>query len=251
MKYFLLLLPLLFFSACANTPQTPTVKVHPSTSVFHDKTQFPKGRPCTDVKFECLPESIDLSWQGEGDTHEMEQYEVTDYDTKHRNDLIKKYDDLEKQMGHYTVTEKDEAFFESVRRKNFIKEMESNLEKEFPGFWKDTPKKVRHRWIRLAMTKADKYGYNKSLRESNQLVELCARIGLNFDRDPKYKQIVDFISQPDSSYGAYAGKAVDYIDFTIFEKDYTKDKLRFTDWLLRDALTYLPYPNRPVPRLNQ
>ncbi|MCX6062184.1 MAG: hypothetical protein NT103_08055 [Campylobacterales bacterium] len=190
MNQFLLLLPLLLFSACANTPQTPTVKVHPSTSVFHDKTQFTKGRPCTDVKFECLPESIDVSWQGESDAHEMEQYEVTDYDTKHRNELMKKYDDLEKQMGHYTVTEKDEAFFESVRRKNFIKEMEADLEKEFPGFWKDTPKKVRHRWIRLAMVKADKYGYNKSLRESNQLVELCARIGLNFDRDPKYKQIV-------------------------------------------------------------
>ncbi len=43
-------------------------------------------------------------------------------------------------------------------------------------------------------------------------------------------------------------KAIDYIDFTVYEKDNDYMGTRFTDWSMQDALRHLPYPNRPVPR---
>ncbi|MBV5348245.1 hypothetical protein JZU61_01025, partial [bacterium] len=87
-----------------------------------------------------------------------------------------------------------------------------------------------------------------AIREMQQWIELCGRIGLNFDRDPKWKYIVDFVKINED--GACAGTACDYIDFTVFGKDESAFGYKFTDWSLKDALHYLPYPNRPVPRLN-
>jgi len=123
--------------------------------------------------------------------------------------------------------------------------MEQSLEKEFPGFWRDVPVKVRYRWIQRAMNKAKKFGYDP--KQNNQMVELCARIGLDFDKDPKWKVITEFITKSEDNIGT----ANDYLDFTVFESDYSLqngDKL--TDWYLREAFPELPYPKRPVPRLN-
>ena len=78
------------------------------------------------------------------------------------------------------------------------------------------------------------------------IVELCARIGLDFDLDPKWEYITKFIARK----RIYIGMAVRYIDFTLFNKDKDYGGTRITDWSLQGALRYLPDPERPVPGLH-
>ncbi len=92
--------------------------------------------------------------------------------------------------------------------------------------------------------KANKFGYDPE--QNNMMVELCARIGLDFDLDPKWKYITEFIAIKER----YIGLVSKYIDFTIFEKDYSRTGSSITDWSLREALSYLRYPKRPVPKLH-
>jgi hypothetical protein len=151
------------------------------------------------------------------------------------------------------ITSLDRDFFEKVDARRFLEEMEQDLANEFPGFWKEVPKKVRYRWIRRAMAKADKYGYNgggKNIRAKTQIIGLCARIGLDFDLNPKWKAITDFIKLPQGSRRSYGTIACRYLDFTVFNKDYDVLGRPINDWALREALNYLPKPKRPIPSLN-
>jgi len=137
-----------------------------------------------------------------------------------------------------------EEFYDRVEAKRFLVKMEKRLEKEFPGFWRDVPKKVRYRWIQRAMNKAKKFGYDSKL--NNGIVELCARIGLDFDKDPKWKYIVTFISEKEVNVLI----ACDYIDWTIFNKTKGYSGVPITDWSMRRAMGRLPAPKKPYPKLN-
>jgi len=153
-------------------------------------------------------------------------------------------------MKPYVIDEDDKAWMDEFERKHFLDEMEQQLAKEFPDFWRDVPKPVRYRWIRRAMSKAHKFGYNLGKGNEIQIIELCARIGLDFDLDPKWEAITKFVAMPDGPLRGYGGDAVTYIDFTVFEKDNAIGGDKITDWMLRTPLQFLPYPKRKVPRLN-
>jgi len=81
------------------------------------------------------------------------------------------------------------------------------------------------------------------------MVELCARIGLDFDKDPKWKTIVEFITHDPKNIGTNMGVACDYIDWTVFGKPHGYSG-PITDWSMRRAMGYLPAPKKPYPKLN-
>jgi hypothetical protein len=138
-----------------------------------------------------------------------------------------------------------EDFYDRVEARKFLEEMEQDLEKEFPGFWRDVPKKVRYRWIQRAMNKAKRFGWET--KKPGLIVRLCARIGLDFDKDPKWEYITKFVAKDAKN---NIEVAIDYIDWTIFEKTYDWTGTRITDWSMREAHPGLPWPKKPYPRLN-
>ena len=132
-----------------------------------------------------------------------------------------------------------------IVKKRFLVDMEKQLEKEFPGFWRDVPKKVRYRWINIARLKAGKFGHDTY--QNNMMVELCARIGLYFDKDEKWSDIVKFIKLEDT-YLVYATR---YLDFTLFDKIHDYSGSKITDWSLQRAFPHLPKPDKPIPKLRR
>ena len=262
MKKFLyqfLFFSLIFLQGCQAEEQYGTNDWKKSASSYQsryvDFESFKKGRLCADVRFTCLVESQDKLVVDTPLENGLDSFELTaevelkfkkivkqwheDYDEYHD----KPHTEEEKKASKL-ISDLNEKFFDKVQEKRFLIEMEAQLEKEFPGFWRDTPKKVRYRWIQRAMNKAKVFGYDP--KQNNAMVELCARIGLNFDKDPKWEAITKFISKNKFNIGS----SCDYIDFTVFNKDYSPDGDKYTDWYLREALSDLPYPKRPVPRLN-
>jgi len=139
-----------------------------------------------------------------------------------------------------------EAFYDRVEAKRFLITMEKELAEEFPGFWRDVPKKVRYRWIRRAMNKAKRFGW--TTKKPGLMVRLCARIGLNFDKDSKWKAITNFVAKDAKNNIAYA---IDYIDWTIFDKKYDWTGTRITDWSMRRVSGELPPPKKPFPPLHK
>jgi len=98
--------------------------------------------------------------------------------------------------------------------------------------------------IQRAMNKAKIFGYEP--KQNQPMVELCARIGVNFDKDPKWEAITKFISLK----RRYVGLASRYLDFTLFDKEKDYGGTPINDWSLREVLSHLPYPKKPIPRLN-
>jgi len=259
-RLFLLLTLLFFTNSCQSKEEKDEAK---KQAAYVDFTQFKKGRPCAEVKFMCLPESTDKNWQSVSTKDHIEDLELTaKVETKYKNIVKQWHKDYDAyhskthpkgEKKPMLITSLDKDFFDKVDARRFLEEMEQDLEKEFPRFWRDVPKKVRYRWIRRAMSKADKYGYNgggKNIRAKSEIIELCARIGLDFDINPKWKAITHFISLPQGPSQSYAWEACHYIDFTIFDKNHDDRGNRYTDWYFRDVLTYLPKPKRPIPKLN-
>lgn len=290
----LLLIPLLFTACNQRTEALPT----------HNPAVFTEGRYCSNyLKFECLPESRDPSILQGNEPLADGKYPFYEYNQKRFDDVVEKIgfmDDNERKiaMKKYKLTQADYEWMSKVQLKQWYKEMEETMEKQYPGFWGETPRPVRHRWMRLCVAKGNKYGYGiisewvnekgevyddskrgtadenfkpydlsdfpikRPILDKNgkiqvgeganpsmqQWIELCGRIGLNFDRDPKWKYILDFVKL--HTIVASVGEAVAYIDFTIYGKDYDEQGNKYTDWYLQDALRHLPYPNRPVPKLN-
>jgi hypothetical protein len=95
------------------------------------------------------------------------------------------------------------------------------------------------------MNKAKKLGITH--KTPGTIIEICARIGLDFDKDPKWQTITEFIKSDPENHPIYA---LDYIDWTIFGKTYNIMGVRITDWSMRRAIGKLPYPKKPYPRLN-
>ena len=79
------------------------------------------------------------------------------------------------------------------------------------------------------------------------MVELCARIGLDFDKDPKWDYITEFIKNDPKNNVA---PAINYIDWTVFGKTHARTGTKITDWLMRPTIGALPDPKKPYPRLN-
>ena len=251
----------------------------------HNPAVFDQGRFCHEEKFACLPESRDPEWKKTEplvDGREFFEFDQAHYD---RLDKINMMTDAERKaaMENYVLTKEDFEWMRQVNIKKFYIDKELELEKRYPGFWGDTPRAARHRWMRMAAAKSRKYGYGiiydiKDDKDGNtiskkpildkdgnlqyvdhedgpahQFIELCARIGLHFDSDPKWKYIVDYIGQPNADSMGWAGAAALYIDFTVFGKNKSPTGTVFTDWSLKDALGTgrLPPPNRPVPKLHK
>lgn len=290
----LVFIPLLFASCAAKD----TRHIDTSNLPTHNKAVFDEGRYCSDyLKFECLPDSRDSMILNGNEPLAEGKVPFYEWDEKKYNNLVRINDMEDKErkekMEHYVLTKEDYAWMANVRLSQWYKEMEATMEKQYPGFWGDTPRVVRHRWMRLCVAKGNKYGYGLKTervndkgevfskdpnivqdlddfpikrfvldkegkpkviqgeaREMQQWIELCGRIGLNFDRDSKWQYIVDFIKHPDSVSMGHAGEAVKYIDFSVFGKDNSRTGTKFTGWSLQTSLRHLPYPSRPVPRLN-
>jgi len=257
-KYILFLAGVvLLLSGCnANdAPKHTTQKTQTKTQErYVDFNRFKEGRPCAEVKFMCLPESQDKSWQSIPLKDGLDMFELSPEVMAKRKAIIQRWRDEEDgkvKEQSVKLAAISEAFYDRVEAKQFLVKMEQALEKEFPGFWRDVPKKVRYRWIRRAMSKAKKFGYaDGEITDNIQVIRLCARIGLDFDLDPKWDYITKFVTHKDRGYLPFAGEACNYIDYTIFKKDKDRVGNRYTDWYFRDILHYLPQPKRKLPRLN-
>lgn len=247
----------------------------------HNRAVFDQGRFCHEEKFACLPESRDPEWKKTEPLvggREFFEFDQAKYD---RLEKINMMTDAERKaaMENYVLTKEDFEWMNQVSIKKFYLEKEAELEKRYPGFWGDTPRAARHRWMRMAAAKTRKYGYGFRFEteydrngevvsrkqvmnpdgtpyfeehedgDAHQFIELCARIGLYFDSDPKWQYIVDFVGAARGN----AGAAVPYIDFTVFGKNADELGNVYTDWYLKDALGTgrLPPPNRPVPKLHK
>jgi len=221
---------------------------------YVDFKRFAQERPCAEVRFMCLPESQDKSWQEQNLSDGLDRFELTP-------EVERKYERLmaewNREYAEYMSRPKEERseplkksylvreFFDRVEEKRFLVYMEEELAKEFPGFWRDVPKEVRYRWIRRAMNKAKRFGIKS--KGPGAMVELCARIGLDFDKDPKWDYITKFIAKDPKN---YVSIAINYIDWTVFGKTHARTGTRITDWLMRRAHPGLPYPKKPYPKLN-
>ncbi len=243
-KYYLAILPILLalMMGC-NTSQHKKKQ-----DTYVDFKGWSEGRVCDKLLWKCLPESNDTKrWQKPLENG-LDSFELTTEVLQKQRAIVQRWRDEEDgkvKEQSMRLSQLSEGFYDRVEAKKFLKEMEQDLEKEFPGFWRDTPKKVRYRWIQRAMNKAKRFGYDP--KQNNQMVELCARIGLDFDKDPKWDYITKFISLKEDNIGT----ANDYLDFTVFESDYSlQNGDKFTDWYLRECFPYLPKPKRPLPRLN-
>lgn len=251
----------------------------------HNPAVFDQGRHCHEVRFACLPEGQDPQWKKTEPLIDGRGFFEFDQTKNDRLWKIHMMTDEERKatMESYVLTKEDFEWMNQVSIKKFYIEKELELEKRYPGFWGDTPRAARHRWMRMAAAKSRKYGYGYRFDtkydengeilskrqlmnpdgtpffidhddgDAHQFIELCARIGLNFDGDPKWKYIVDFIRLPESAERGHAGAVVPYIDFTVFGKNADDQGTVYTDWSLKDSLGTgrLPPPNRPVPKLHK
>ena len=238
---------LLFTNGCSAKEHKKDV------SIAIDVETFKKGRVCSDVTFMCLPESLDKVWQSKELKNKADSFTLTSERMKRYKYIVSAWrlDKEDRKKRGMLVSDLDKDFFKKVKAKQFLIEMEERVEKEFPGFWKDVKKAVRYRWIRRAMAKSKKLGYaDGEITDNIQVIRLCARIGLDFDLDPKWDYITKFVTHKDRGYLPFAGEACNYIDYTIFKKDKDRVGNRYTDWYFRDILHYLPQPKRKLPRLN-
>jgi hypothetical protein len=218
-------------------------------SRYVDPQEWAEGRVCDKLLWKCLPESQDTALWEKPLENGLDSFELTPEVMKRYKAIIQRWHDeyFEHKKKELSMKQEalDKAFYERVEEKVFLREMEQSLEKEFPGFWRDVPVKVRYRWIQRAMNKAKRFGDDP--KQNNPMVELCARIGLDFDKDPKWVAITQFVAKDSKNNIVYA---IRYLDWTILGKTHDYGGTRITDWSMRRAIGALPYPKKPYPKLN-
>jgi hypothetical protein len=217
-------------------------------SVYVDPNEWAEGRVCDKLQWDCLPESKDTKrWQRPLENG-LDSFELTPEVLHKRQEIVQRWRDEEDgkvKEQSMQLSQLSEAFYDRVEAKKFLSEMEESLEKEFPGFWRGVPIKVRYRWIQRAMNKAKRFGVES--KTPGAMVELCARIGLDFDKDPKWQVITEFVlKDPNNN----IMEAINYLDWTVFEKTHALTGTKITDWLMRRAIGGLPKPKKPYPKLN-
>ena len=115
---------------------------------YVDFEKFKQGRPCGEVRFNCLPESMDKSWQSVPTADGIEDFNLTKQRIAKYKRKMKKWNiDYENYYKTHKlggkepmlITDLDEKFFDKVDARRFLEEMEQDLEKEFPGFWREVP----------------------------------------------------------------------------------------------------------------
>jgi len=258
-KKVLLTLTILLLLGCNAQTSAERYFSKPHMVVYVDFEKWKEGRLCSELRFQCLPESQDKAITDTPLQNGLDSFELTTKAQEKFQKIVKQwqkdYDEyhskahLKGEKEPMLISDLDKKFFDKVKEKRFLEEMESDLEKEFPGFWRDTPKTVRYRWIQHAMYKAKKLGYNS--KKPNGIIELCARIGLNFDKNPKYREIKEFITLPHAISRGYVFSVCHYIDYTVFNKTHDKFGTKYTDWYFREISGYLPKPKRPLPSLGE
>ncbi len=240
-----LFIMLLLLSGCQSKPK----------DTYVDFKGWSEGRVCDKLLWKCLPESNDTKrWQkpleNGIDTLELNK-ETLSKSERIGREWERRYDEYhakphkQGEKEPMLVSALDKKFLQRVAAKQFLVDMEQDLGKEFPGFWRDTPKKVRYRWIQRAMNKAKRFGSDP--KQNKPMIELCARIGLDFDKDPKWDYIVKFIEEDPQNHVVYA---IRYLDWTLFDKTHDYGGTKITDWSMGRAIGKLPYPKKPYPRLN-
>ena len=236
-KYILFLGFIYLFTGC---------DIKPRDDGYVDFKEFSYGRPCSEVLFKCLPESEDLTWQKIPLLSGADEFELTPERISRYQYIIKgwSYNKKERIKRGYLIYGKDKKLHRRVEEKQFLIEMEESLEKEFPNFWGDIDKTIRYRWLTIAMERARKINQDPKL--NNPMVELCARIGFNFYRYPKWSKILEYVKENRMNIGT----ASDYIDFTLFDKNESYSGNLITDWSMRGAFIILPYPKRDLVRLH-
>ncbi|NOR56693.1 MAG: hypothetical protein GQ531_10880 [Sulfurovum sp.] len=246
----LLSILVVLFGACENKNNSNDNEEKIYKTPYVDFTHFTEGRECNYVAFRCLHESQDKSWQEQNLSDGLDTFELTPEVMKKRKDIVQRWRDEEDgkaQEEDMKTAAISEAFYDRVEAKKFLVDMAERLEKEFPGFWRDVAKPVRYRWIRRAMSKAKNFGYKST--KPGPMMELCARIGLDFDKDAKWQYIVKFITSDPKNIGTNMGKACHYIDWTILNKTHGYTGTKITDWSMRRTNGWLPYPKKPYPKL--
>ncbi len=217
-------------------------------SRYVDPEEWAKGRVCDKLLWKCLPESNDTKqWQTPLENG-LDSFELTPEVLQKEKTIIQRWRDEEDgkiKEQSMKLSQLSEGFYDRVEAKKFLSKMEQRLAKEFPDFWRDVPLEVRFRWIQRAMNKAKRFGDDP--KQNNLMVELCARIGLDFDKDPKWDAITKFIEEDPENNLSYA---VDYIDYTVFNKTHDWTGTKITDWSMGRAIGHLPYPKKPYPKLH-
>ena len=226
-------------------------KIKNAKKIYVDFKKFQEGRFCSEVKFSCLPESKDTELLDKTLYDGLSTFKLAE---EKYNDLITlsyiNYDNYQKKKHpicenppEIWLKRAEQDLVEKASKKRELIKIEKSIAKELPYFWGDTPKVVRYNWILKAMDVGEEFGYGKK----GMMVGLCARIGINFYKDPKYKYITGFVGIRTRNI-SYAS---DYIDFTIFDKRYDSAGNRYTRYLFGDSLRYLPrIKNTTLPRLN-
>ena len=220
-------------------------------SRYVDPEEWAQGRVCHKLLWKCLPESKDTKrWQIPL-KNGLDSFELTKEVLEKEKAIIQRWRDEEDgkvKEQSMKLSQLSEGFYDRVEAKKFLSKMEQRLAKEFPGFWRDVDLEVRFRWIQRAMNKAKRFGSDPKI--NNAIVELCARIGLDFDKDPKWEPIVKFITSDPRNIETHMSIACDYIDWTVFGKPVGYSGVPITDWSMRRAIGKLPYPKKPYPKLN-
>jgi hypothetical protein len=207
MHYILFFLFVVIISGCSET----------------QKTQF-VTRQCNEIKFECLPEMADPSWQdisqNNGQVESLVINNVVNQKAEKLKYIISLTEQERSQAGiTYVPTKKDYDFLHQLSTRDAIIEYEKDIAKLLPGYWGDTPKPIRYRWLRMAIVKAKKYANDDNGPYPWVMIRLCVRIGLRFDMDPKWEPIREYIqSGSHSDYGENISEIIDYIDYSIFDR---------------------------------